>query len=73
MIQCARLAFGFAGIYDEDEGRRIAEAQEAEIVAAAEPPKTEKKTLRGALGIATEAEIAPEAAEMPQESELALG
>lgn len=24
-IQCARLAFGFSGIYDEDEGRRILE------------------------------------------------
>ena len=23
MIQCARLAFGFVGIYDEDEGERI--------------------------------------------------
>lgn len=26
MIQCARLAFGFVGIYDEDEGERIQEA-----------------------------------------------
>jgi len=26
-IQCARLAFGFAGIYDEDEASRIVEAQ----------------------------------------------
>ncbi len=26
MIQCARLAFGFAGIYDEDEGERVREA-----------------------------------------------
>jgi phage recombination protein Bet len=25
MIQCARLAFGFVGIYDEDEGERIRE------------------------------------------------
>lgn len=25
MIQCARLAFGFVGIYDEDEAERIAE------------------------------------------------
>jgi phage recombination protein Bet len=25
MIQCARLAFGFAGIYDEDEAKRIEE------------------------------------------------
>lgn len=26
MIQCARLAFGFAGIYEQDEAERIAEA-----------------------------------------------
>ena len=26
MIQCAHLAFGFAGIYDQDEAERIAEA-----------------------------------------------
>ena len=30
LIQCARVAFGFAGIYDEDEGERIAIAQAAE-------------------------------------------
>jgi phage recombination protein Bet len=27
MIQCARLAFGFVGIYDEDEGERIIEVE----------------------------------------------
>lgn len=27
LIQCARIAFGFAGIYDEDEAERIVEAQ----------------------------------------------
>lgn len=27
LIQCARVAFGFAGIYDEDEAERIVEAQ----------------------------------------------
>lgn len=43
-----------------------------ETTPAAEPPKAEKKTLRGALGIATEPEIASEAAETPQESELGL-
>ena len=26
MIQCARLAFGFGGIYDQDEAERIVEA-----------------------------------------------
>lgn len=29
MIQCARLAFGFGGIYDQDEAERIAEAEGA--------------------------------------------
>lgn len=27
MIQCARMAFGFVGVYDEDEGARILEAE----------------------------------------------
>jgi len=27
MIQCARLAFGYGGIYDQDEAERIVEAQ----------------------------------------------
>jgi hypothetical protein len=40
MIQCARLAFGFTGIYDQDEAERIAEAQsvkpEAERIAKAQ-------------------------------------
>lgn len=30
-IQGARIAFGFSGIYDEDEATRIIEAQEAEV------------------------------------------
>ncbi len=30
MIQCARLAFGFAGIYDADEAERIVEAIDTE-------------------------------------------
>lgn len=32
LIQCARIAFGFAGIYDEDEAHRIIEMGNAEIV-----------------------------------------
>ncbi|AOM40535.1 phage recombination protein Bet [Xenorhabdus hominickii] len=32
MIQCARLAFGFAGIYDQDEAERIAAGTTAEVV-----------------------------------------
>lgn len=31
LIQCARVAFGFSGIYDEDEARRIDESQAASI------------------------------------------
>lgn len=34
MIQCARLAFGFVGIYDDDEAQRIAEQTERDMGAA---------------------------------------
>jgi len=33
MIQCARLAFGYTGIYDEDEAERIREMGNADVVA----------------------------------------
>lgn len=36
LIQCARVAFGFAGIYDEDEAHRIIDGQ-AQRVYSAEP------------------------------------
>lgn len=32
LIQCARVAFGFSGIYDEDEAQRIVSVGTAEIV-----------------------------------------
>lgn len=35
MIQCARLAFGYVGIYDKDEAERIIESGEAEPARAA--------------------------------------
>lgn len=40
MIQCARLAFGFVGIYDQDEAERIREIDmgSAEVVHAETPP-----------------------------------
>lgn len=42
-IQCARLAFGFGGIYDQDEAERIIEATPVTVVAAIRPdPATEK-------------------------------
>lgn len=36
MIQCARLAFGFGGIYDQDEAERIVESQPVKHMGAAE-------------------------------------
>lgn len=39
MIQAARYAFGFSGIYDEDEGARIAEMKDVTPKAAPVPPK----------------------------------
>lgn len=39
MIQCARLAFGFSGIYDQDEAERIAESDvSAQSIRAAKTP-----------------------------------
>ena len=32
MIQCARIAFGFVGIYDEDEAERIRDMGQAEVI-----------------------------------------
>jgi len=40
-IQCARYAFGFAGIYDEDEGEKIAQAAVALEPPAPPPPPPE--------------------------------
>ena len=39
MIQAARYAFGFSGIYDEDEGARIAEMKDVTPKVAPVPPK----------------------------------
>lgn len=57
MIQCARLAFGFGGIYDQDEAERIAEVeinprparQNATQVAEAARPAIEHSPERDAL------------------------
>jgi hypothetical protein len=37
LIQCARYAFGFAGVYDPDEGERIVIAQGGDVSQAAPP------------------------------------
>jgi hypothetical protein len=31
LIQCARLAFGFAGIFDQDEAERVIEGSATEV------------------------------------------
>ncbi len=73
MVQCARIAFGFAGIYDEDEARRIASVGEMVDAATSRPDATRNKTsaspLREALHVeadAHEAQPAPaEVADAP--------
>ena len=46
MIQCARLAFGYGGIYDQDEAERIVEASSVKHMGAADvvapPPEAPK-------------------------------
>lgn len=39
IIQCARVAFGLSGIYDEDEGRNIVDSVDVEVVHAAPKAK----------------------------------
>lgn len=46
LIQCARIAFGFAGIYDEDEAERIVEA---EIVIDEKAEKAARRSLTDAV------------------------
>lgn len=65
LIQCARIAFGFAGIYDEDEGRRIAEATEAEVNRPPVVPQSATDTLRERLGLKTGKDL-PEKKDAPQ-------
>lgn len=48
LIQCGRVAFGFSGIYDEDEGERILQATEIK------PEGSKPKTLREAIGMERE-------------------
>ncbi|MCT6719470.1 phage recombination protein Bet [Acidovorax sp. K2F] len=56
MIQCARLAFGYGGIYDQDEAERIVEAQPAtkqmgmvEVVEPAAPPTWPEDSFKARL------------------------
>jgi hypothetical protein len=72
MIQAARIAFGFAGIYDEDEAARIASVEVHAADAPAEEtqrPQKARKTasdaLRAKLGVGTNNEP-PKAEDAPQ-------
>ena len=70
MIQAARIAFGVAGIYDEDEAERIDSVEALATPEAAPATAKSADPLRAALGITPEpAEIDGEAARMPVEEE----
>ena len=43
IIQCARVAFGFVGIHDEDEGKVIADAEYIEVKPPIAMPEEIKK------------------------------
>lgn len=51
MIQCARVAFGFVGIYDYDEGRSIIEGHIADVVDGEllEQPKSRTESAKDTL------------------------
>lgn len=73
MIQCARIAFGFAGIYDEDEARRIASVEppaEAQAEEQQKARKTATDALRAKLGVG-KADEPPKVADAPQGAEVA--
>ncbi len=60
MIQTARLAFGFAGIYDPDEGQRIIEATAVETSGEQPIYETRTDSLKARLGAPA---VAPAAAD----------
>jgi phage recombination protein Bet len=82
MIQCARLTFGFGGIYDDDEAARIVDMGEADVVAPINMPKpksmasqtsqdaptqpAKRDTTQAVLAREPEQEIAPKPAQETQ-------
>jgi len=54
LIQCARIAFGFAGIYDEDEAERIIEMGAADVVTRGKVSEDIKNTVHNAVMLAIE-------------------
>ena len=59
LIQCARIAFGFAGIYDDDEARRIMESGEpidmGQAVVVEQPRSKSKTAAQGSGSTGTDA------------------
>lgn len=49
LIQCARLAFSFAGIYDPDEAERIVQAEEIDVTPVKLSPKRLRELAEGML------------------------
>jgi phage recombination protein Bet len=49
LIQGGRLAFGFAGIYDEDEAQRIIDVQGERVVDEPAPPQTRTDAIKDKL------------------------
>lgn len=57
MIQCARLAFGYTGIFDEDEAQRIVEKDITNDAQVVREPKPEQKPLDDAAFNALEEKV----------------
>jgi len=64
MIQCARIAFGFAGIYDQDEAERIIDMGTADVVMESSGKNTKADSLNEAFGM-NEIDISNEDEEFP--------
>jgi phage recombination protein Bet len=60
MIQCARLAFGFVGIYDTDEAERIIESTSSQTAKAAAVAKSKTEKAKALLAEPITLELASE-------------
>lgn len=72
LIQCARVAFAFSGVYDEDEAQRIIEGEAAGghdespgITSINKSIKRGKATIEGEAVVESDSQSAPESAAQP--------
>lgn len=63
LIQCARYAFGFSGIYDEDEGAKLAEARDITRPKPPAPPADEPEPEVAAVSESPKDTVVPTGAE----------